>query len=66
MTFTTAKENDIAQITELRLAYINEDFGTLSETDAQKLRQHSYPRAGAFPGAAGVPVGRHGLPPPQR
>ena len=34
MTFTTAAENDIEQITEIRLAYINEDFGALSEADA--------------------------------
>ena len=39
MTFTTAEENDIAQITELRLAYINEDFGKVPQSDAQKLRQ---------------------------
>ena len=39
MTFTTAEENDIAQITELRLAYINEDFGKVPQSDAQKLLQ---------------------------
>ena len=39
MTFTTAEENDIAKITELSLAYINEDFGKLPQSDVQKLRQ---------------------------
>lgn len=39
MNFTTADKSDIEQLTELRIAYLIEDFGTLSDDDVQKLRQ---------------------------
>ena len=38
MDFTTADKNDIAELTELRIAYLKEDFGTLSSDEEQKLR----------------------------
>jgi len=34
-----AKESDITSLTELRLAYLKEDYGKLSEEDTAKIRQ---------------------------
>lgn len=39
MIVETAKITDIAQLTELRLAYLKEDYGKLSEDDIKKIRQ---------------------------
>ncbi len=39
MEFTTAEKSDIAELTDLRIAYLKEDFGTLTSDDEQKLRQ---------------------------
>lgn len=39
MRINKATENDIDALVELRLAYLKEDFGTISEQDIQSLRE---------------------------
>ena len=39
MTVENAKVSDIALLTELRIAYLKEDYGKLSEDDIKKIRR---------------------------
>lgn len=39
MTVENAKPADIALLTELRIAYLKEDYGKLNENDIEKFRR---------------------------
>lgn len=38
MLFVKATENEINELTELRIAYLQEDFGSISESDLQRMK----------------------------